>query len=286
MNRHNSVNCSPYVYTKKHIGCFSDQSLHEMRDLWNARHPDAPITTKSTADIYRLLKNKMSNLCTNELCWFEKSDTFRSLSKKWTPKLFAPRFPSSWIKNPTEWLSSTEISAVMKQYEDAYPHFIFIGPSPIDFDTQQLNNKCVWPELCQFSLKDHIQKNIQIIGVIFNTDKHNEPGQHWISLVIDIPAQNIIFFDSTGEIMPPEVRTFINRVVMQGTTLSRPIKFIIRDTKGISHQKGSTECGMYSLFFIINMITRNITWRELRNKRITDEHVKSFRYIYFNAPDK
>ena len=38
-------------------------------------------------------------------------------------------------KNPQEWLSSDEITDVMKQYEDKYDNFVFLGPSPIDFES-------------------------------------------------------------------------------------------------------------------------------------------------------
>ena len=36
---------------------------------------------------------------------------------------FAPEAPKSWNKNPNEWLSSTDILKVMKQYEKAYRCF-------------------------------------------------------------------------------------------------------------------------------------------------------------------
>ena len=44
----------------------------------------------------------------------------------------------------------------MYQYELAYPNFSFIGPTPIDFDKENVNEKgkCVWEELCNFSLSD------------------------------------------------------------------------------------------------------------------------------------
>ena len=38
--------------------------------------------------------------------------------------------------------------------KDKYDNFDFIGPSPIDFDTM-VENKCVWPEICNFDLIKH-----------------------------------------------------------------------------------------------------------------------------------
>ena len=37
-------------------------------------------------------------------------------------------------KNKNTWLNSLDISRVMKQYEDNYKNFRFLGPSPIDFN--------------------------------------------------------------------------------------------------------------------------------------------------------
>ena len=44
----------------------------------------------------------------------------------------------------------------MKQYENTYKCFEFIGPSPIDYDQHLSYGECVWEELCKFSLKENI----------------------------------------------------------------------------------------------------------------------------------
>ena len=41
----------------------------------------------------------------------------------------------------------------MKQYENVYKCFEFLGPSPIDYDTHMHNGDCVWEDLCEFNLK-------------------------------------------------------------------------------------------------------------------------------------
>ena len=46
----------------------------------------------------------------------------------------------------------------MKQYEDAFPFFEFIGPSPIDYDKHIAYGECVWEELCEFSLEAQIKE--------------------------------------------------------------------------------------------------------------------------------
>ena len=72
---------------------------------------------------------------------------------------FAPLQPISWKRKPTEWLSSVDIQKVMKQWENAYKCFEFIGPTPIDFDSHKLYGECVWEELCKFNLSSFLKKN-------------------------------------------------------------------------------------------------------------------------------
>jgi hypothetical protein len=275
------VNCSPHNKTRA-AGCLDKTALIELRDLWNARHPDNLINSSSPESIYQSLQSNLQYSCANEICWFEQVGAMHEAKNKWMSSLFAPFSPTSWEKNPTEWLSSRDISEVMKQYEEAYPHFEFLGPSPIDFDAQSNNKLCVWPELCLFSLEDKIKSGINVIGIIFNTDAHDMPGQHWISLVIDLRNQYISFFDSTGDPIPSEIRAFVDRIIQQGLKMTPQTRLVYRDTEGIAHQRENTECGMYSLFFVINMLKNGISWNQLRNTRITDEHVKKFRRIYFN----
>ena len=63
---------------------------------------------------------------------------------------------------------------VMRQYEHTFKNFIFIGPSPIDYDTRKLFGTCVWEELCNFNLNEYIKKKKDKIGIIFNLSPSSE----------------------------------------------------------------------------------------------------------------
>jgi hypothetical protein len=171
---------------------------------------------------------------------------------------------------------------VMKQYEKAYNCFDFIGPSPIDFDTRQLYGECVWEELCNFNLKKLIKKGKTKIGIIFNTDPHNKPGQHWISMFINIKKGNIFFFDSTGDKAPQQIKVLIDRIKEQGKDVVPPIDFKVDSNEGIEHQYGNTECGIYSIFFIVHMLEDKLTEHYLKTHILKDEYMQEFRHIYFN----
>ena len=276
------VNCSPKPKGEiNEFTCYTNKSLYKLRDLWNARHPDVKITSSSTKEIHRQISEKLSGICNKESCWIKQKADFGPIESDMADS-FAPESPPEWKKNPNEWLSSIDIINVMKQYEKAYKCFDFIGPTPIDFDTRKLYGECVWDELCNFSLEEQIKNGKTKIGIIFNTDPHNKPGQHWISMFINIKKKKIFFFDSTGDKPSPQIMALVNRIIEQGLSLSPKIKFKFDSNEGIEHQYGNTECGIYSLYFIVHMLEDKLTEHYLKTHILKDEYMNKFRHIYFN----
>jgi hypothetical protein len=275
------LQCSPKTKEKtKEFSCYEDETLYKLRDLWNARHPDALINTNDTREIWISLKQNMKGICNKESCWLKQKFVNGKLNKELKDS-FAPESPKEWKKKPNTWLSSMEILDVMKQYEKTYKCFEFIGPSPIDFDVKKMYGECVWDELCNFSLNEQIKNGKTKIGIIFNTDPHNKPGQHWISMFINIKKKKIFFFDSTGDKPPKEIMTLVKRIQEQGLNHDQKIKFVFDSNEGIEHQYGNTECGIYSLFFIVHMLEDKMTEHYLKTHILKDEYMNKFRHIYF-----
>jgi len=258
--------------------CYKTNALDKMKILWNIRHPDKQIKTNDPREIWNQLKLNMQYVCYNEACWLKQQFISNHLDDDLLHYTFSPRSPTSWKVNPNEWLSSLDIIAVMKQFEHEYKCFDFIGPSPIDYDTHIQFGECVWEELCEFNLKNQIQKGKMKIGIIFNLDPHYKSGSHWVSLFININKGEIYYFDSVGEKPHKQIQKFINNVISQGKQLKIIFKSHI-NTK--QHQFGDTECGMYSLYFIINML-RDKSFKTFEKERITDELMTEFREKYFN----
>jgi hypothetical protein len=274
------LQCSPSSKKKsnKSYSCLTDEALFQLKEMWNKRHPDAIIKFKSPFDIWNSLQLYLSNVCDKESCWLTQKFTNGKM-KKILEGSFAPKSPDLWKINPNEWLSSVDISNVMRQYEEAYSCFKFLGPSPIDFDYRNME-ECVWPELCNFQLKDEINKNISKIGIIFNLDPHYKSGSHWISLFINIKKSNIFFFDSAGEKIPNEVKELVDKIIDQGKKLS--INFTFDQNHPVEHQFGDTECGIYSLFFIIYMLEDAIDGKHLKKKIYKDKYIEKYRKVFFN----
>ena len=158
--------------------------------------------------------------------------------------------------------------------------FDFIGPSPIDYDAHKLYGECVWEELCKFNLTNQIKKGKTKIGIVFNTDPHTKEGEHWICLFINIKKKYIIYFDSVGNYTPKQINKFIKNVKNQGNNMN--MKFKVFKNK-LKHQRKDSECGMYCLHVIIELLKDKTNPSELLNKRITDEEMESYRKKYFNS---
>lgn len=272
------LKCGPVQ--ENYFTCYDNDMLHKLRDGWNVRHPDDRIETNDPKEIWTALKSKLKNACANEACWIKK--IMNAEPEVVAEDTFAPEAPTSWTRDPDEWLTSDDIEKVMHQYEDKYPAFEFLGPSPSDYNAPKMAGVCVWEELCNFNLKKYMESGTQQIGVVFNTDPHTEDGSHWVSIFINLRGNDnyIFFFDSTGWRPQKEIREFIQNVTQQGNSLGIRFKYYENRKQ---HQKRNTECGMYCLFMIVNLIEGTRTPQDfMRGDRIPDSHMLEFRNEYFN----
>jgi hypothetical protein len=287
------MNCSPAVKGKTiHTEtCFTKDILFKIRDAYNAGHSlGEKIKSNNPTKVWNILRERLVK-CEKEDCWLSEI-TDANLRKEIDDYIFAPDQPPEWKTNKNEWLSNIDISLVMKQYEHTYKDFKFIGPTPIDFATRIPGGKCVWEELCNFSLQNWIKNGKTKIGITFNLDDHNGPGSHWVSMFIDLKDRFVFYYDSAGSDIPKEIDDLKNEIVRQAAELRpRKIKMKFYKNYPVEHQQGNTECGMYSLFFIITMLTSNVDKTKLslakkikmfKGGKIPDNYVEKYRYVYFN----
>ena len=274
------LKCSPKLQDND-FTCYSNESLFKLKSLWNARHPDVMITSNEPREIWESLKQRLKNVCNKESCWLKQNFASSGLDKEMLMYTFAPKSPDDWKKNPNEWLNSIDIENVMKQYEKEYPYFDFIGAAPIDFDSPKMYGECVWEELCHFDLRVLMRNGKNKIGFVFNTDPHYLSGSHWISMFVSLKQNNryIFFFDSTGTPPPKEVKRLIDKIKQQGKTLGMTFRYIENKKH---HQKKPTECGMYALFMIVNLLRETMKPEDFIEDIFPDEQMEKFRKLYFN----
>jgi hypothetical protein len=274
-----ALNCSPRPKSKTlDFTCFTEEMLEKLKNLWNARHPDVKIESTDPKQIWESLSERLSSTCNTEACWLNQSFAKFNLDENFKNYVFAPKSPKTWKKNPNEWLSSVDILDIMKHYERNFKKFEFFGPSPIDFDAHMMYDQCVWEEICKFDLKQQIARGKTKLGFIFNLDKHNQPGSHWVALFVSVKKREIYYFDSYGDDAPPEILTLVKRIQQQSAKIGPKYEYKYNKTR---HQYGNSECGMYSLYFLVHLI-REKAFDKFNTERIKDKYVENLRKKYFN----
>tara|TARA_B110000285_G_scaffold111236_1_gene126266 strand:- start:1299 stop:2156 length:858 start_codon:yes stop_codon:yes gene_type:complete len=277
--------CSPLEQNNGY-SCLDDDLIIDIAKIFNEKM-NAKIDLNNTPkEIHEKLSSTIQKL-TNEKSESVLLDMHKIINALPKNKLkrfknsFRPEKPEEWHKNFNEWLSTTDIDVVLKQYAEADSHFYYYGATPMDFDLKN-GNKCSVNGLCKFDLGEHLNNGIEKIGVVFNTDDHDEPGEHWVSMYVDCKGINlnepcIYYFDSTGDDAPEEVKSLIEKIKDQG--LEKGIKFTDLHND-LEHQKGNSECGMYCLHFMIYMLEDGNFMKYVKNKK-SDEYIEKFRNVFF-----
>ena len=268
--------CSPSSKSNNNLTCFDRKSLIRIAKHWNKTNKDKIKISGNNNTLWKQINNKLDKFCDEELCWLDQNFIDKKL-KKDLNKNFKPKMPENWKKNPKTWLTTVDIRNVMKQYDDNYNDFIFIGPVPIDFDYKYDNfGSCIVNELCNINVEKLLKKNISKIGIIFNTDPHYKSGEHWIALYADF-NKGIYYFDSYGIKPPSEVNKLMNRLKEQSNKLNKNIK---TDYNKIQHQFKNSECGVYSMHFIIKLLEGG-DFENITKNIIYDDTMHKNRYIFY-----
>ena len=300
------LNCHPKRMgtPRKNIAnsCFTPDTINVIKNAYNKHHsnkPEKKIHTNDPNEIRDKLLEKNPH-CEQEICLLKQIPN-EPLRLKMQQELFTPIQPAEWRHKPNAWLSNYDIDAVIQQYEKEYPEFAFLGPTPIDFDTIK-HGKCVLEELCHLQLSKLYRSGKRKIGIIYNLDTSDGPGTHWVSMFLDLGDHKpfLFYFNSTADNMPEEVAKLVQRIRDQWMKMPKRVRKgrILEEYKSdgkTEHQHSNTECGMYSLFFIITCLTRRRGGMESSSElsksdllhyfmgthRISDEYMQQFRNIYF-----
>lgn len=234
--------------------------------LWNQIHKKMTHTSK----------------CHTEKCWTKQFSQTKHLGGT----AFRPNMPSSWRNNQNEWLSTTDIEMVLKQYETSHPHFHFVGAVPVDFaspiDSGEMG-KCVTQALCNCHVKKWIQKDVYTVGVVFNLDPHYESGSHWVGLFIDLQHNRVLFYDSFGSHPPYEIHTFMQKIASQLEDVNGTPCLVKVNT--VRHQFKNTECGVYSIHFISSMLN-DIDYDTFISNGLNDKQMAIYRQKFYNTLDQ
>ena len=279
--------CSPSKDNNKTVSCLNYEILKKIAETLNNFDYGIKIYKGKKAlhnEISKKIRNETS--CKTEACWKSLriiKDELSDHDKEVFEDSFRPDMPKEWKDKPNTWLSTIDINKVMEQYEDAYPKFQYLGANPIDFDKKITENKCVSNELCNIDIKSIKKDGKDFLGMVFNTDPHNQSGEHWFSLYIDLKVVNIkdepyiYYFDSLALKPKEEVVDFVKRVQEQCLNINKDIQFLYNDIK---HQHKNTECGVYCLHFLVSML-KGEDFKNYINHERNDKEMEKFREFFF-----
>jgi hypothetical protein len=262
------------------------------------------LSTHTTAsDLWKEIQKRMvaSTTCqrNGERCWLSQlPSVYPALGPSSTQQLasidraaFRPAMPRSWAQKPNDWLSTTDIERVMKQYEAHDPHFRFIGAVPIDFASPRDDGaigKCVTQALCEVDIREWLQRRgYHRVGIVFNLDAHNEPGSHWVSAFLDLIGNAMMYYDSFGGRVPLQVQRLFSSVGAQlEQHHGQEPAFRYNPAR---HQFRNTECGVYSILFLASMVEAAKRRRALVNSydefvalALNDHQVERYRRHFFD----
>lgn len=237
--------------------------------------------------LYKRLTQRNPRCNGGEHCLLDSADDISKLERETLRRDYLrPKYPDSWKRDPDEWLDNFNIEAVMKQYQEANPWFHFVGVFPIDFAIpnpySEEKNTCLYPEICAIDLKREYEKGVRAIGFVFNLDTHDKSGSHWVGLYCDFHALYAkgakhktwcAYFDSYGYQTP----AFISQLMRFFYKQDRKMKLMYN---GRRFQYSNSECGMYSMYFIICMMNK-IQFRDFCKERVPDEFMLKLRTIMF-----
>ena len=286
---------NPDVASKvwKTNGCFTHEELLLMNKLIISKNNEEETQVETykqeklkSMSNSQLLDNLYDKLqCDNEKCIHRKAKVYENnhqnnrLLQNET-EIFLEDRPKEWLVNKNQWLDNFLIERKMKEYTAYDPTFHFIGPVCRDFRYKESNSgMCMERELCSTDLSRYKQYHPpkEKIGIIFNLDVHTGPGTHWTAMFVNVPKCEIYYYDSVGNAPPKEIKTLLEEMSAELHHGNKDKYQVSR----IERQKGSSECGVYAIHFLISLLTEAFTFEEYLKLDLPDEKIEKFRNIFW-----
>lgn len=216
--------------------------------------------------------NRLDKVCDDQRCWL-KQRFINKLPDKTKKDVIKDTFRPEGPQGKFDWLNTFNINDVMEQYMTKYKDFKFFGALPLDFDDlESLGIK-------NLNFNKLIDTGKTKLGFVFNLDKHTESGSHWNAAYADIIDGKVYFFDSYGTNPPPEIRKLLRRIARFIKDYNPNINPIV-DYNKVRHQWGGSECGVFSIYFILRMLD-GTDFYKLIKENFKDEDVNKLRSVIF-----
>lgn len=292
--------CSPdrFEMGQKDNTCMSLSELHQVaKDFNNSRNVEKGKKQKrkqrikivnDKKEMFEELQEKLGKVCgAADHCWIQQDFVTQETKNKILEKAFRPLKPKSWYVNRQTWLNTFDILKVMKQYEDKYKDFAFLGVFPIDFADNDAYGNCIGGQtMCHFSIKKLLDKGKKRFGMILNLDRHDESGSHWVAFYCGLNPRKknfgVYYYDSVAQQPPREVATFMKQIEQDSyNVFSKKVadRFAMRYNK-VQKQFNNYDCGVFSEVFITQVL-KDIPYDDVCRRMYTDDEMNKLRDVLY-----
>lgn len=266
--------CAPAVDENgKFKTCYSKESLIKISNELSKKNKLAFKTNyKSKKQLWDFIQKQFQDTCSKkEQCWVKRDEVKNLKNIEINRYTFKPEYPTNWKNNKHTWLNTYDILKVMKQYEKKYPDFKFMGVVPSDCPTK------IHCELSNMDIQKMKKNNIHHIGLIYNLDTSSGPGTHWVAMFIDNKNNEINYYDSYGSMPIKLIQDFISKLKINFKKNNYEPTVIYNNKR---HQYGGSECGMYSMNFILERLN-GVNMYQISKRNISDEDMNKLRdFLY------
>ena len=272
--------CAPHIKFDG-ISCIKLDMLIEMASAYNKSVKKEIIKLSKNKETLNPVKYKeylikefnrhIGDTCSTQECW-TKQDFIKHLQNPSQGEISKYTFRPQGPEGKFEWLNTYNINDVMKQYEKKHKDFKYLGTVPLDFESIPLYG------INNFNVKELYNKGIKSIGLVINFDKSGGSGSHWVGLYAHF-EKGVYYFDSYGTRPKPLIRSFMRKIFKQSKYWFSDKKIIASYNK-IRHQYKNSECGVYSMNFIIRMLEGE-KFESICESRTSDDEIHKYRQKYF-----
>lgn len=261
--------CAPHINGKI---CYSKNDLLLLVNNYNKFNKNKIKSKKNVSKeyLFNQLKEKFSS-CNNQLCWLKKSDIPQKHHQRIIEN-FKPIQPKSWLKNKYTWLNTFDINNVMEQYEKKHREFKFFGAVPSDCPSG------IHCSLSNLDFNKFVKNKYHILGIIYNLDTHNQSGSHWIANVIDLKKNHLGYYDSTANKPNTHINKFIKSSLQKLEKLHKKKPQYYCNPK--CHQFGGSECGMFSMNFLIHYL-KGHSCEDIFKMKFNDKQMNELRNVLY-----
>ena len=221
---------------------------------------------------------KFYKQCKNDVCIVKQVKNISN--DEAIPKILELAFKPRGPEGQYEWLSNYDILNLLDYFSsEPFPNFLFVDATPRDFESYshfRLNTM-------KKTLTNLYNEGKDIFGFVFNLDTSRQSGSHWVSLVVDLRDKknkkcSIEYVDSVGKYPLKEFTEYIDKIKHE---IINNLNFdvVVRINK-TSIQKGGSECGMFSVGYILYRLFGG-TFDDYIKNPPSDEEINLYRKEFF-----